>query len=1196
MKCPKCQIENREEAKFCDSCGHKISTTPSEKTSPTLSHEDQLSRIRKYLPRGLAEKVLAQRDKIEGERKQVTVLFCDMEGFTRFSEKLPPEEVYGIMDQVYEILMRQVHDFGGTVNEMTGDGIMALFGAPVALEEAPQRAIRASLSIHREMANITDRLRKIKAPIRMRIGIHTGPVVVGSLGDDLRVEFKAVGDTVVLAARLEQIAPPESTYVSRDVFRVTEGYFHFETLEPTQVKGKTEPVQVYSVTGTKETPERSVGIVSSLVGREKELSQLELQIHRLINGTGGIVTVSGEAGIGKSRLMAELRRKEAVNKTMILEGRALSIGRSLSFYPIIDALKHWSRIREEDTDTEAQKKLEKAIRAIHPEEAYEVFPFIATLMGMKLTGKYAQRMKGIEGESLEKLIFKNMRELIIKGSELRPTVIYIEDFHWVDTSSLELIEALFRLVKEYRILFILVFRPSYADTGERIIKSIEENYPTHWTRIDLEPLNEAESETLLSNLLRIKGLPLHIRDQILQRAGGNPFFIEEVVRSLIDEGAVVLKNGDYEVTEKVKQVVIPQTIHALIMTRIDKLDEATRNLVRMASVIGRNFFYRVLTEVASNIEEIDRRLDYLKEIQLIRERKRMEELEYLFKHALAQEAAYESILIQRRKELHNKVAQSIEKVFNKRIHEFYGMLAYHYSMGEDLDKAEEYMIKAGEEAMKSAASSEALDYFHDALAIYRSKFGEKASPEKIAMLEKNIAHALLSRGRFLESVDYFTRVLEYYGETFPKTRLGMAIKVTHGLIHLLLGLYLPAIKWRRIPTERDKEIIHLYYYKAIALVQPDPRRFFIETISQAKWITDVDISRIQNGYGMFVSWSALFSYTGISKRISKKILDFTKNKFAQHYDRADFYYLHVKFVYDFCMGDFVPPDPNLESLTDRIIKGGELVYGMTSFIFQGLYFLETGQFARTIEVIERFNAVYREYNQDAAGTYAIRLKTRRCLKQRRLEDALRCFHEGIAFVDKKSSKNLHFVMHAFKARALLLSGEIEEARDCFEYLETIRGETPLTPYWLSDYLTGRFMFTLYELEKAVKTGDAPYDKYAQEARLWGKKSLKVCKKFNRDRVEAMRYMGTFHWLTGKKREALKWWRLSIETGEGFNMKPELSRTYFEIGRRLSEPQSPYRELNGITAAEYLNKAKTMFEEMDLQWDLEQLEHVVAGHQ
>jgi tetratricopeptide (TPR) repeat protein len=247
-------------------------------------------------------------------------------------------------------------------------------------------------------------------------------------------------------------------------------------------------------------------------------------------------------------------------------------------------------------------------------------------------------------------------------------------------------------------------------------------------------------------------------------------------------------------------------------------------------------------------------------------------------------------------------------------------------------------------------------------------------------------------------------------------------------------------------------------------------------------------------------------------------------------------------------------------------------------------------------VIERLNAVYREYNQDMSGVFEILLKTILFIKQRRLEELLRSFHEAITFVDKKSFKNMHFWMHAFKARALLLSGEIEEAIECLEHLETIRGETPLSPWYLGDYLIGRFMFALHTLENAVKTGDDSYDEYAQEARLWGKESLKLSKKLNRDRVETMRHMATFHWLTGKKRNALKWWHLSIETGEAFKMKPELSRTYFEIGKRLSEPNSPYRELNGINAAEYLDKAKTMFEEMDLQWDLEQLEHVVAGHQ
>jgi tetratricopeptide (TPR) repeat protein len=423
----------------------------------------------------------------------------------------------------------------------------------------------------------------------------------------------------------------------------------------------------------------------------------------------------------------------------------------------------------------------------------------------------------------------------------------------------------------------------------------------------------------------------------------------------------------------------------------------------------------------------------------------------------------------------------------------------------------------------------------------------------------------------------------------------MAIKIMHSLAHLLLGLYLPAIKWRRIPTERDKEIIHLYYDKGVALTTPDPKRYFIETIFLMKRMTDLNISGVQNGFGMLVSFSVLFSYTGISKKISKKMLDFTKNRMDRHDERAYSNYLLAKLIYDFCMGDFVPPDPALDSMTDRMIKGGELYLGVLMTLWSGFYFLAIGQFAKTIQMIEKLNAIHREYNQDMAGVYEISLKTRLFLKQRRLEEALRTFYEGITFIDKKALKPPHFQMHAFKVHALIFSGEVEQARDCLAYLERMRGEIPLVPMFMSNYLTGRFMFSLHELERAVKTEDASYDQYAKEARMWGKKSLKVSKTFKSDRVEAMRHMGLYHWLTGKKYAALKWWRLSVETGEAFNMKPELSRTYFEIGKRLSEPNSPYQELNGISAAEYLNKAKTMFEEMDLQWDLEQLEHAVEGH-
>ena len=524
-------------------------------------------KIQKYLPGGLTQKILEQKGKIEGERKQVTVMFCDMVGFTSLSERLGPEEIYTLMDQVYEILIHKVHEYEGTVNEMTGDGIMALFGAPIALEDACQRAIRSAFAIHREINQLSDQLKSEKKipAVTMRIGIHTGPVVVGTLGNDLRVDFKAVGDTVNLASRMEGLADPGTTYVTEDIFKLTEGFFRFEALGKKRIKGKDETVSVYKVLSAKEDVYRPrLGseriIYSKMVGRESELNRLELQVMKAINGEGSVVSIIGEAGIGKSRLVAELKTGETMKKVTLLEGRAISIGKNLSFHPIIDLSKQWVGIRADDDEARALDKLEAAIKRLFPEEYGEVLPFVAILMGMKLSGRHAQRTKGIEGEALKRLILKSVRDLLIKVSERTPLVIVIEDFHWADTSSVELMESLFRLAETHRILFINLFRPGYKETGDRLSASLKDSHVHYYVEMVLERLPGKTSEALVRNMLRISGLQHALVEKIAERAGGNPFFIEEVVRSLIDEQALLPKGGTFQLTEKAERIPIPKTI------------------------------------------------------------------------------------------------------------------------------------------------------------------------------------------------------------------------------------------------------------------------------------------------------------------------------------------------------------------------------------------------------------------------------------------------------------------------------------------------------------------------------------------------------------------------------------------------------------------------------------------------------------
>ena len=491
MKCPNCQHENPDANKFCRECGAKLMlscsqcgakllpddkfcgkcghnlTLPSEPSTKDLSFDEKLDKIQRYLPKGLTEKILSQRNKIEGERKQVTVMFCDMEGFTPLVERLGPEEAYTIMNKVYEILIHKVHDYEGTVNEMTGDGVMALFGAPIALEDAPQRAIRSAMAIHREMTMFSDRVKQEREgipPIKMRIGIHTGPVVVGTLGNDLRVEFKAVGDTVNLASRMEGLAESGTTYVTEDTFRLTEGFFRFEALGEKIIKGKEELVRVYRVIAPSTRRTRfDVSAEQGLtpfIGRERELELLLDGFERTKGGRGQAFSIIAEAGVGKSRFLYEFRKAISNENATFLEGRCLSYSRRVSYRPVIDILKSNFDIREGDGDTEIRKKVKKGLKTLNAEEA-STLPYLLELLAVKDSGIKEIPMSP---EERKNRIIEALKRIVLKGSEIRPLIMAYEDLHWIDTSSEGHLKHLLESIPGARVLLIFTYRPEFVHT------------------------------------------------------------------------------------------------------------------------------------------------------------------------------------------------------------------------------------------------------------------------------------------------------------------------------------------------------------------------------------------------------------------------------------------------------------------------------------------------------------------------------------------------------------------------------------------------------------------------------------------------------------------------------------------------------------------------------------------------------------
>jgi class 3 adenylate cyclase len=500
---------------------------------------EEAEKIQKYLPQGLVSKILSQKEKIEGERKQVTVMFCDMEGFTPLVEALGPEESYSIMDQVYEILIRKVRDYEGTVNEMTGDGVMALFGAPIALEDAPQRSIRSACAIHREMARFSDKMRKEKPelpPLKMRVGIHSGPVVVGTLGNDLRVEFKAVGDTVNLASRLEGLAEPGTTYVSDDMFKLTEGFFRFEALGEREVKGKEEPVNVFRVVApsTRRTrfdvsAERGL---TPFVGRERELELLMEGLERSKSGRGQAFFITAEAGVGKSRLLYEFQKAAANEDVIFLEGKCLSFSHGVAYHPIIDVLKSTFDIQEEADDSEITERVKKGLKILGVDEELTL-PYLLKLLSVKDSGVEKISMSP---EAMKDRIIEAVKRISLKGSELRPQIVAIEDLHWIDKSSEECLKALLDSIAGSRIFLIFTYRSEYVHTW---------GAKSYYNQISLTHLSNRESLALVTHLLSTEEIDKELDDLTLKKTEGIPFFIEEFIKSLKDLKIIERKNNTY---------------------------------------------------------------------------------------------------------------------------------------------------------------------------------------------------------------------------------------------------------------------------------------------------------------------------------------------------------------------------------------------------------------------------------------------------------------------------------------------------------------------------------------------------------------------------------------------------------------------------------------------------------------------------
>jgi class 3 adenylate cyclase/tetratricopeptide (TPR) repeat protein len=701
--CPQCATENLPDDKFCGECGNRLAVL---KEVPAIDY----SKPQSYTPKFLADKILTIRSSIEGERKLVTVLFADVASYTSMSEKLDPEEVHQIMDGCFKILMEEIHKYEGTINQFTGDGIMALFGAPVAHEDHAQRACRAALAIQAAMVGYGARIESAwDCDFKMRLGLNSGTVIVGAIGDDLRMDYTAVGDTTNLAMRVETMAQPGSVLVSQNTQRLVREYFELKPLDPVRVKGKEMPQKVFELIKSSEVETRFEASVHRglvrFVGRKNSMAAIKNVWDKSLSGSGQVLGVVGEAGVGKSRLLLEFRSSQPDDKFTYFEGRCLHYGGSMAYLPFLDILKSYFGIEEGEREYTITMKMKNKLTELDEETGHLSFPAFQDLLSLKVED---ENWLKLEPKEKRDRTFEAIRNLLIGVSRKIPLAVAIEDLHWMDKTSEEFLNYFIDWLAQSPILLILLYRPEYTHQwGSK----------SYYSKIGLDQLTTASSAELISAILQGGEVVPELKQLILNRAAGNPLFMEEFTHSLLENGSIEKKDNRFVLSKRFSEIQVPDTIQGIIAARMDRLEDNLKRTVQVASVIGRDFAFRILQSITGMREELKSYLLNLQGLEFIYEKRLFPELEYIFKHALTQEVAYNSLLLKRRKELHKKIGQAIEQVYPERLEEFYEMLAYHCYEGEDWPKALDYLAKAGDKATAAYANQEALDDYARALEV-----------------------------------------------------------------------------------------------------------------------------------------------------------------------------------------------------------------------------------------------------------------------------------------------------------------------------------------------------------------------------------------------------------------------------------------------------------------------------------------------
>ena len=704
MKCPRCQQDNPAHARFCLGCGSRLALACAScgaelpgtarfclqcgQAVATFSAAERSVAPETYTPRHLAEKILTSKAALEGERKHVTVLFADLKGSMELLADRDPEEARRIIDPVLELMMEAVHRYEGTVNQVLGDGIMALFGAPLAHEDHATRACYAALRMQNAVAQYTEDLRKRHGvDVQIRVGLNSGDVVVRSIGSDLHMDYTAVGQTTHLAARMEQLARPGTTLITESTLRGAEGFVQVKALGPTPIKGMAEPVPVYEVAGVGTARTRlqasAARGLTRFVGRDAEVDQLRQALDRAGRGRGQIVAVLGEPGVGKSRLFYEFIRSHRTEGWLVLESSSVSYGKATPWAPTIDLLKSYFKIAEHDDVRAVRAKVTGNVLTLDEGLKDSVPPLLWVLDALPKD----HEIIGLEPAARRTRTIEAVKRVLLRESRTQPLVLVFEDLHWIDAETQALLDALVESLPTTPILLAVNYRPEYQQPwGNK----------SYYQQLRIDALPPDTARALLEGLLGDDAALHPIRRLLIERTEGNPLFLEESVRALVEMEVLVGERGAHRLGKDPGTIQIPATVQAILAARIDRLPAGDKRLLQLASAIGKDLPWSLLLETAEHKEDDLRSgLARLQAAEFVYEAKLFPDLEYTFKHALTHEVAYGSLVHERRRALHARIVGAIERAYADRLSEHAVRLAHHAFRGEMWEKAWHYLQEMG---------------------------------------------------------------------------------------------------------------------------------------------------------------------------------------------------------------------------------------------------------------------------------------------------------------------------------------------------------------------------------------------------------------------------------------------------------------------------------------------------------------------